>query len=86
MKDTFPELGFERVLTSLQSDLLAATDQEIAEIAAEIGLKPGMQGSIALAGVLMVVDVSRLEEARGRRSKEPVAPVRRRPKGEPPAN
>ncbi len=50
MKKTQVELGFERVLAALERDLLDATDQEIATVASELGIKPEMKGSIALVG------------------------------------
>jgi|KBSMisStaDraftv2_1062788.scaffolds.fasta_scaffold11100_3 hypothetical protein len=70
MKDSFAEIGLERVLASLQRDLLAASDQEILEVAHEIGLQPGMRGSVALFGVTLAVDVSRLKARMARRSAE----------------
>jgi len=51
MKRTRPELGLERVLAALVQDVLIATDDEIHDVATEMGLKPEMRGSIALAGV-----------------------------------
>jgi hypothetical protein len=86
MKNSFPELGLERLLASLERDLLAAGDDEIAEGAGELGLKPDMKGSVALFGVTSTVDVSRfIEMMRGRMKKKSAGPtVRRRSKDEPP--
>ncbi len=55
MKTTRVELGFERLLTALERDLLDATDEEIAAVAGELGIKPGMKGSIALFGITSAV-------------------------------
>ena len=70
MKDSFPELGLERVLASLERDLLAASYQEIMEVANEIGLQPEMQGSVALFGVTLLMDVTKLKARMARRSAE----------------
>jgi hypothetical protein len=58
MKPTRPELGLERVLAALEQDLLLATDEEILDVATEMGLKPDMRGSIALAGVTFTAQVN----------------------------
>ncbi len=80
MRNTFPELGFERVLLSLERELLAVPDEEIADAATEIGLKPDMKGSVALFGVTFVVDVTKLKEklqAGGEKDGHASAPGRR---------
>lgn len=88
MKNAYSEQGFERVLLSLERELLAAPDDEIADVAAEIGLKPDMKGSVALFGVTFAVDMTKLKEKLQARKKEDrSAPAPRRPsKGEPPSN
>jgi hypothetical protein len=58
MKPTRPELGLERVLAALEQDLLLAADEEILDVAYEMGLKPDMRGSIALAGVTFTAQVN----------------------------
>ena len=70
MSNSFPELGLERVLAALERDLIAASDEEMAEVASELGLKPGMQGSVALFGVTSTVDVTRLKARMGARAAE----------------
>lgn len=52
MKHTFPEDALERVLRSLESELIEATDEEILAAAKELGQNPMMKGSIAFAGVM----------------------------------
>jgi hypothetical protein len=92
MKSPFPELGLERVLASLEQELLAADDEEIAAIAEELGLKPDMKGSVALFGVTFTVDASKLKgklaASRSGREKETRngRALRRRAKHEPPAS
>jgi hypothetical protein len=92
MKTSFPELGLERVLTSLERELLAASGEEISEVVAELGLKPDMKGSVALFGVTFAVDASKLkaklaasQSAREKATSDGRA-SRRRAKHEPPAS
>ena len=91
MKTTRPELGFERLLAALERDLLDATDEEILLVAHELGMKPGMKGSIALMGVTFgarfneqfINSVRQVKKAAGRAN--PTRP-RRRPKGDAPSS
>ncbi|HEV8444326.1 MAG TPA: hypothetical protein VGQ27_12635 [Steroidobacteraceae bacterium] len=86
MKNSFPEQRFERLLLSLEHELLATSDAEIADVAAELGLKPDMKGSVALFGVTFAVDVTKLREKLQARAAadRPALPPKRRPKDEPP--
>jgi hypothetical protein len=54
MKTTRPDLAFERMLGTLERDLLDATDEEILAAAKELGMNPGMKGSAAFIGVLLL--------------------------------
>jgi hypothetical protein len=86
MSHYFPELGLERVLAALTQELLAASDEELAQVAGEIGLKPEMQGSVALFGVTSTLDVAKLAarmEKRAARARAAPRP-RRGAKDEPP--
>ncbi len=87
MKNSYPERGFEQLLFSLERELLAASDDEIAAVASELGQKPDMKGSVALFGVTFMVDVTKLKERLQARKKEerPASTPRRRPKDEPPS-
>jgi hypothetical protein len=60
MSNFSPELGLERVLAALERDLLEASDEELTEVAGELGLKPGMKGSVALFGVTSTMDATAL--------------------------
>lgn len=42
---------FERLLAALEQELIAASDEEILEAAAEMGMNPAMKGSAAFFGV-----------------------------------
>ena len=53
--NTRPDLGFERLLSAISQDIIDASDEEILATANELGLRPGMQGSVALAGVTFVM-------------------------------
>lgn len=55
MNMTQPELAFERLLLDLEQEILSVSEDEISLIASELGIKPGMTGSIALAGVTRIV-------------------------------
>jgi len=37
-----------RIIDALEADLIAATDEDIAAVAADLGMKPHMKGSVAL--------------------------------------
>lgn len=86
-----PELGLERLLAVLERDLLDATDEEISAVAGELGMRPGMKGSIALLGVTRAVRVKNRDDnlpkqnsgTKGRGSK---TGSRRRPKGDAPSS
>jgi hypothetical protein len=91
MKTTRPELGLERLLAALERDLLDATDGEILAVANELGLKPGMKGSIALCGVTFAARLKNQDPASRRQTKAAsgrVSPtrLRRRPKGDAPSS
>jgi hypothetical protein len=43
--------ALERILAALESEIIAATDDEIAEVLKELGMKPGMKGSAATADI-----------------------------------
>ena len=51
MKRTFPATVLERVLESLETELIEASDEEILAAAKELGQNPMMKGSIAFAGI-----------------------------------
>jgi hypothetical protein len=55
------ELALERVLHGLERELVAATDEEIAAAAAELGMDVTMKGSAAFLGVLQALP-RRLED------------------------
>ena len=46
-----PETALERILRVLESELIAASDDEIAGVLEELGMKPGMKGSAATADI-----------------------------------
>jgi hypothetical protein len=46
-----PDLRLERILASLEQELIHADDDELMHVIAELGLKPSMKGSAALLGV-----------------------------------
>jgi hypothetical protein len=52
---THPYLRLERILAALEQELIRADDDELMEVVAELGLKPSMQGSVALLGVTRAV-------------------------------
>lgn len=89
MKTTRPELGFERLLVAIEKDLLDATHEEILAVANELGLKPGMKGSIALFGVTFAARLTNQENNSQRQTTKAPGRVtasrsRRRPKGNAP--
>jgi hypothetical protein len=90
MKTTRPELRFERFLAALERDLLDVTDEEILAVANELGIKPGMKGSMALFGVTFA---ARLQNQDDNSERTNVACGRaravrssRRPKGDKPSS
>ena len=91
MSTTRPELKLERMLATLEQELLETSDDEILSVATEIGLRPGMQGSVALAGVLMTVHLRRGNRgasaaAGNKTTRRGIARTRRRPKDETPGS
>ncbi len=50
-KRATPEARLEQLLESLSTDLAQATDAELLEACADLGLKPEMKGSVALIGL-----------------------------------
>lgn len=61
-----PELKFERLLATLERDLLGATDEEILETANELGMDPTLKGSAALFGVTFTIKLGERAAARVR--------------------
>jgi hypothetical protein len=51
MKKATPDVRLEQLLERLSTDLAQATDAELLEACAELGIKPGMKGSIAFIGL-----------------------------------
>jgi len=48
MTDTWPEPALSRILDDLEREILAAPDDEITQVLAELGMRPGMKGSAVL--------------------------------------
>jgi hypothetical protein len=86
MKTTRPEVGFERVMTALERDLLDATDEQIVSAAKELGMNPTMKGSAALFGVTLMWQRRPPSDERPRKTarQTDVTRARRRPKGNAP--
>jgi hypothetical protein len=55
MRTKRAELALERLLRGVEQELLAASDDEVQAVVDELGIKPGMQGSIALIGITKLV-------------------------------
>lgn len=51
MNDETPGRAFERLLLSLERELIDATDAEIVQAARALGMDPSMKGSSAFFGV-----------------------------------
>jgi hypothetical protein len=51
MNRTPPELALNRVLAGLERELVEATDEEIEQAAADLGMNIGMKGSAAFIGL-----------------------------------
>lgn len=51
MKKIPPEVRLERLLEALSADAVEASDAELLETCAELGIKPAMKGSIAFLGL-----------------------------------
>lgn len=91
MKTTRPEMGLERLLVALERELLEISDEEIMAAAHELGVRPGMKGSIALFGVTKIVRSTIQGNNFGRPIKKGSNRVdtsrsRRRPKGDTPSS
>lgn len=82
MKAISPEVGLERLLLALETDLLVVADEEILAIAKELGMNPAMKGSAAMFGITTPTagQVHRQRLIR----KEPVSSFKRRPKEDTP--
>lgn len=61
MKAIRPERALERILLALERELLEASDEEVLAAAAQLGMKPTMQGSSALLGVTFALQWSTAE-------------------------
>jgi hypothetical protein len=55
MRKTRPDVALERLLVSLEHELIEATEEEVLAAAKELGMDPTMKGSSALFGVTVVV-------------------------------
>lgn len=51
MKKILPEVRLERLLEALSADVTLASDAEILEACADLGIQPAMKGSIAFLGL-----------------------------------
>jgi hypothetical protein len=51
MKKATPDVRLERLLERLSTDLVEATDSELLEACADLGIKPELKGSIAFLGL-----------------------------------
>lgn len=51
MKKSAPEVRLERIVEALSADVTLASDAEILEACADLGIKPEMKGSIAFLGL-----------------------------------
>ena len=51
MKKILPELRLERLVEALSEDVTLASDAEILEACADLGIQPAMKGSIAFLGL-----------------------------------
>ena len=56
MNATRPDVGLERLLTEFEREVLDASDEEIIEVAHELGMKPEIRGSSAFFGVTILSD------------------------------
>jgi hypothetical protein len=55
MKDPRPDRTLERLLLIIERELLAASPEEVAGAARELGIKPQIKGSMAFVGVTQLV-------------------------------
>jgi hypothetical protein len=76
------DLALERLLLGIEGELLEATDDEVLAAAAELGIKPGMKGSIALIGITQLVPEERPSSRDRKPSRDDARPRRRSPKGD----
>jgi hypothetical protein len=51
MKTVSPPLQLARILLALEQELIDATDEDIMEAAADLGMNPRMKGSAAFLGI-----------------------------------
>lgn len=51
VKRIAPETALERVLESLETELIEASDEEILQAAGDLGQNPMMKGSVAFIGI-----------------------------------
>jgi hypothetical protein len=51
MKKAPPDVRLEQLLERLSADLAEATNEELLEACADLGIKPAMKGSIAYLGL-----------------------------------
>jgi hypothetical protein len=80
VKTVAPETALERVLESLEAELLEASDEEILQAAKDLGQNPLMKGSIAFIGITFpsrikpedVFDLEALKRLRGALPQEPI--------------
>lgn len=91
MMTTRPELGFERLLSAIAQDLIDAPDEEVLAIVNELGIRPGMKGSIAFFGVTVVARRKNRYKQSDLQTKESSTAAgttrgRRRPKGDVPSS
>ena len=87
VKRAFPETALERVLESLETELIEASDEEILAAAKELGQNPLMKGSIAFAGITFssrmvfaeFFDPETLKRLRQRLNRDPIEGERETP-------
>jgi hypothetical protein len=67
--------GLERLLSALEAEILAASDEEIAEVLAERGMKLGMKGSASLVDLIDPRGIAGAEPEADVADDGPAAPV-----------
>lgn len=75
MNKTSLAAAFERLLVALEAEILAASDEEIAEVLAESGMKLGMKGSASLIALADPRGASESELEANAVDEGPVGPV-----------
>ena len=55
MNPALPEIALDRIIASFEADLAAVTDQEIADVLAELRLNPAMKLSSVWVDVLFLL-------------------------------